>query len=133
MKTKIFYIVLTAVLSLSTISANANDKKGKKVFRQKNMPAVSHIITSFKDAEMELESWMTSITEFNSKSETLIEEPMQVESWMMETFSVNDNTKNFQEDELVLEGWMLESFDGNNQEIFTEKELELEAWMCTIL
>jgi peptidoglycan hydrolase CwlO-like protein len=133
MKTKIFYIVLTAVLSSSTLNVFADGAKSKKVSAVKNNTAVSLIINTVKDAEMEIESWMTSLNEFNGKSEMFIDEPLEMEPWMMNEFNINKNTENFQEDELILEDWMLESFDVKTQEIFIDEELAFEPWMFEIL
>jgi len=133
MKTKIFYIILTAVLSFSTISVFADGTKGKKESDEKKNTIVSHLISSIKEAEMELESWMTTLSEFNSKSENFIDKPLEMEDWMLKNFNTNDNTENFQDEELVLEDWMLESFDVKTQEIFVEEELRFEPWMFEIL
>lgn len=131
MKTKIFYILFTVAFSLGSLNTYAIGNKGKKANKQKNITSVATIISTFKEAEMEIESWMVSLHEFNSKS-TFTEEEIQMESWMMNEFSVK-NTNDFQEDEIVLEDWMLESFDTKTQEIFVEEELELESWMFSIL
>jgi hypothetical protein len=133
MKTKLIYIVLTAVLSLSTFNVFADGAKGKKVSSVNKSVTVLHIISTVKDAEMEMESWMTSLSEFNNKSENLIDEPLEMEDWMMKDFGAVNGAENFQEDEMSLEDWMLESFDAKTQEIFIDKELEFEPWMLEIL
>ncbi len=157
MKTKILYIALSAVLSLSTISVFADGSKGKKESSQKKNTIVSRLFNNAKEAGMELESWMTSLKEFNSESEIFIESPLEMESWMMDdfygsieteslmedelalegwmmdTFGGYNDTENFQDDELILEDWMLESFDVKTQEISVDEELEFEAWMFEIL
>ncbi|MCB8994559.1 MAG: hypothetical protein H6538_03010 [Bacteroidales bacterium] len=134
MKTKIYFFVLTAILSLTTISAFADGTKGKKEKSQKaKTTIVTDFISNIKDAEMEVESWMTSIKEFHSNTVVFYEAPLQLEDWMMESFSMNNETENFQDDELILENWMLESFDVKSQETFTDKELELESWMLEIM
>jgi hypothetical protein len=144
MKTKVFYIAITTVLSLTTLNAFADGTKGKKQSSEKKNATVTHLLTSVKEVEMEMESWMTSLNEFNTKSEIIIDEPLQFEDWMMRDFNgaaknenfkeeelvmedwmmndfntINHTTENFQDDELILEGWMLESFDVKTQEIFT--------------
>ena len=129
MKTKILYIAITAVISLSTINVFADGTKGKKETAKKNNTTVTHIATGFKEVEMELENWMTSLSEFNIKSETWIEETPQFEDWILKDFNVNNVSEKFQDNELILEGWMLESFDAKTQEIFTDEELEFEPWM----
>jgi hypothetical protein len=123
MKTKIFYIALTVIFSLTSISATAAGTKGKKKSSLINQVGISHVISSFKETEMEIESWMTSTSEFTAISEVSIDEPLQFEEWMLKKFSEKNDTKNFQDDELILEDWMLESFDSKNQEIFTDEEL----------
>jgi len=157
MKTIILNIILTTVLSLSTISVFADGTKGKKESSKKNQNTVSTYISNVKEAGLELESWMTSLVEFNSKSEILMEaalemeawmmndfntsigtdilqeEELVLEGWMMNDFNVINDTENFQEDELILENWMLESFETKSQEISIDKELEFEAWMLVIL
>ena len=157
MKTIIFNIILTAVLSFSTISVFAGDTKGKKESSKKNLNTVSTYISNVKEAGLELESWMTSLVEFNSKSEIFVEAPLEMEAWMMNDFNtdidtdilqeeelvlegwmlndfnVNNNTENFQDEELILENWMLESFESKSQGISIDKELEFEAWMLVIL
>lgn len=156
MKTRIIYIALTAVLSLSTISVFADGTKGKKDSSQKKSTTVAAFLNSAKEVGMELESWMTSLKEFNNKTEVFVESPLEfeswmlndfsnaisaeefqdeelvLESWMMEDFKVNMN-EDFQEDELILEEWMLESFEIQNQEIFIDEELEFESWMLEIM
>jgi hypothetical protein len=123
MKTKFFYFALTVIFSLTSISATAGGTKGKKQSSIAKHVVISHVINSFKETEMELESWMTSTNEFSTISEVSIDEPLQFEEWMLKKFSEKNDTKNFQDDELILEDWMLESFDSKNQEIFTDEEL----------
>ena len=146
MKTKIFYIAITTVLSLSTLSVYADGTKGKKESAEIKNTTVSLIISSVKEVEMEMESWMTSLTDYNSTSEILNDATQKFEShtianvkvnnkyeifkdddlvledWMMNDFNVNNNTKNFQDDEFILVGWMLESADVNTQEISANVE-----------
>jgi hypothetical protein len=134
MKTKIFFIAITAVLSLSTLNVHADGTKGKKQSARINNATVTHIIKSFKEVEMEMESWMTSFSEFNSNTEILIDEPMQLEDWMMSDFNNNSNTENFQDDELVLESWMMNDFnENNNTKKFQDDELPVEGWMLESL
>jgi len=133
MKTKILNIAIAAVLSFSTLSVSADDTKGKKVSSEKKNNSVTSIISSVKEAEMELESWMTSLKEFNKKSETFTDSPLELEEWMMEDFIVTNETENFQESEIILEDWMLKSFDAETQEMFIDEELVLESWMLEIL
>jgi hypothetical protein len=158
MKTIILYIVITSVLSFSTNSVFADGAKGKKDSSRKNKnTSVSHIISTAIEAGIEMESWMTSLKEFNGKSEVFTETPMELESWMMydfntsigndlfiedelvledwmmDDFKTNNDTDNFQEDELILEDWMLESFEVKTQEISIDEELEFEPWMFEIL
>jgi len=133
MKTKIYYIILTAVLSSVSMHAFAGGVKGKKVITANKSAAVNYVITSAKEAGMELESWMTNLAEFNRNSERFIESPLEMEGWMMNNFIDNSNTDYFQEEELDLEDWMLRSFEVKSQDNFTDEEFELEAWMLEIL
>ncbi len=133
MKTKIFYFALAAVLFFSNANVYADGSKGKKSKSELKSNKVSEIFTEIKDAELELENWMTSLTVFNNKSEIFIEESLQLENWMLSDFNASNEIENFQDEELELETWMLESFEVNNQEKFIDEELELESWMIEIL
>lgn len=129
MKTQLIYIVLTAVLGFSTLNVSAEGLKGKKKIATKKVTNVSELVQTVKEAELEFESWMLTLSEFNAKSESFVEEPLQMEAWMMDDFGADLSNEDFQDEELILESWMLESFDSKNQEIFMEDEMQLEPWM----
>jgi hypothetical protein len=131
MKTKFFYIVLTAVLSLSSLSVSAKGEKGKKASGKCNNSTVSHALTTVKETEMEIVSWMTSSTELENSNSEILSSAGNTEARKI-NYSVKKDSNDTQEVELVLEDWMLESFDVNSQEMSVNEEFEFEPQLLVV-
>ena len=84
---------------------------------------------------LELESWMTNETNWNSNFltfvdfETETEMALELESWMTNTETWNSNFLTEVEAGLELENWMVTEETWNADDRMVEGKLTLESWM----
>lgn len=143
MKKNILNIIFSLIIVVVGPNVYADGTEGKKVKENQKQKAVKVVdrITDKIDNELNLENWMTEVTEFNNEDK-IIEGNLHLEDWMMEVFTVDYSMAledwmmevfkiEKTEEALELENWMLEPFDISNIENkeFQENELVLENWM----
>ena len=130
MKTKIILLSLLAILSFNNLNVSANssgDNKDKKII------AAIAVTNDLTESEMNFESWMIELNEFNGNTELIMDEEIQIESWMTVEFSSASENKYFIDQDINLEDWMINSTDFRNEEISFDVEPEIESWMCEIM
>ena len=92
--------------------------------------------TEAEEAEMELETWMTSATHFEAPAALEADAELELESWMTDAnyFAAVNMMETETDNILELESWMTDaSFFAANSYLETETEnaLQLEDWMTS--
>jgi len=125
MKTKIFYTGIILMISLISFNVYA-EGKGSLNHKVNSLAVLTECMNFEK--EMELESWMLSVKEFNTTG-VIFEDEMKYESWMLTPFAPVNSSDNSFDKELVMETWMINPFVFNNNNSFRDEEMVYEPWM----
>ena len=127
MKTKMKNLATVTLVALLLVAVNVKAEGKVK----------ANLKQEIVETELEMESWMTDETIWDTNSAYLSnlfeenEETMEIENWMMDSnsWTIGFNITEEIEPELELEDWMLEIHVPHRKFIESEPVLTLEDWM----